>query len=158
MHGHGLWMYEQTEQWVTPVPMSGVNCDLWCPGWNSKDLGGRPEQDPGYTYRPGHRYGIKNTLDKVASRISPDLDEIYKTQYAIWFDFNCLFRWRCSFWSSRPKNSVKAPIRRTREQTKPFRKSSVEFIQATNVYHNIYLHEHIHTYIDSYSYSYSYSF
>src|SRR6218665_1025868 len=38
----------------TSVPMSGVNCDLWCPGWDSKDLGGRPEQDPGYTSRSGH--------------------------------------------------------------------------------------------------------
>ena len=38
MHGPGLWryMYEQREQRVTPVPMSGVNCDLWCPGWESK--------------------------------------------------------------------------------------------------------------------------
>ena len=26
MHGHGLWMYEQKEQRVTPVPMIGV---LW---------------------------------------------------------------------------------------------------------------------------------
>src|SRR6218665_2430380 len=38
----GLWRYEQKEQRVTPVPMSGVNCDLWCPGLDSKDLGGRP--------------------------------------------------------------------------------------------------------------------
>ena len=52
MHGPGLWGYAQKEQRVTPVPMSEVNCDLWCPGWNSKDLGGRPEQDPGYTSRP----------------------------------------------------------------------------------------------------------
>ena len=41
MHGPGLWRYEQKEQRVTPVPMSGVNCDLWCPEWDSKDLGGR---------------------------------------------------------------------------------------------------------------------
>src|SRR6218665_1839603 len=40
MHGPGLWRYEQKEQRVTSVPMSGVNCDLWCPGWDSKDLGG----------------------------------------------------------------------------------------------------------------------
>src|SRR6218665_2322548 len=53
MHGPGLWRYEQKEQRVTPVPMSGVNCDLWCPGLDSKDLGGRPEQDPGYTSKPG---------------------------------------------------------------------------------------------------------
>ena len=35
MHGPGLWRYEQKEQRVTPVPMSGVNCDLWCPGWDN---------------------------------------------------------------------------------------------------------------------------
>src|SRR6218665_1567387 len=46
MHRPGLWRYEQKEQRVTPDPMSGVNCDLWCLGWDSKDLGGRPEQDP----------------------------------------------------------------------------------------------------------------
>src|SRR6218665_3425703 len=45
MHGPGLWMYEQKEQRVTPVRMIGVNCILWCPGWDGKDLGGRPEQD-----------------------------------------------------------------------------------------------------------------
>src|SRR6218665_255564 len=56
MHGPGLWMYEQKEQRVTSVPMIGVNCNLWCPGWDGKDLGGRPEQDPGYTSRPWHRY------------------------------------------------------------------------------------------------------
>jgi len=52
MPGPGLWRYEQKEQRVTSVPMSGVNCNLWCPGWDSKDLGGLPEQDPGYTSRP----------------------------------------------------------------------------------------------------------
>src|SRR6218665_1268121 len=57
MHGLGLWRYEQKEQRVTSVPMNGVNCDLWCPGWDSKDLGGRPEQDSGYTSRPWHQYG-----------------------------------------------------------------------------------------------------
>src|SRR6218665_2993554 len=57
MHGPGLWMYEQKEQRVTPVRMIGVNCILWCPGWDGKDLGGRPEQDPGYTSRPWHQYG-----------------------------------------------------------------------------------------------------
>src|SRR6218665_1687244 len=46
MHGPGLWMYEQKEQRVTPVPIIGVNCNLWCPGWDGKDLGGKPEQDP----------------------------------------------------------------------------------------------------------------
>src|SRR6218665_1105326 len=56
MHGCGLWMYEQKEQRVTPVRMIGVNCILWCPGWDGKDLGGRPGQDPGYTSRPWHQY------------------------------------------------------------------------------------------------------
>ena len=46
MHGLGYGGTSK-EQRVTPVPMSGVNCHLWCPGWDSKDLGGRPEQDPG---------------------------------------------------------------------------------------------------------------
>jgi len=32
-------MYEQKEQRVTPVPMIGVNCNLWCPEWDGKDLG-----------------------------------------------------------------------------------------------------------------------
>src|SRR6218665_2256192 len=44
MHGPGLWMYEQKEQRETPVPMIGVNCNLWCPGGDGKDLEGRPEQ------------------------------------------------------------------------------------------------------------------
>src|SRR6218665_238818 len=52
MHGPRLWRYEQKEQGLTRVSMSGVNCDLWCSGWDIKDLGGRPEQDPGYTSRP----------------------------------------------------------------------------------------------------------
>src|SRR6218665_8327 len=43
MHGPRLWMYEQKEQRVTPVRMIGVNCILWCPEWDGKDLGGRPE-------------------------------------------------------------------------------------------------------------------
>src|SRR6218665_3221257 len=44
MHGPGLWMYEQKEQRVTPVPMIGVNCNLWCPGWDAKisEVGARP--------------------------------------------------------------------------------------------------------------------
>ena len=29
MHGPGLWRYEQREQRVTPVPMSGVNFDQY---------------------------------------------------------------------------------------------------------------------------------
>jgi len=58
MHGPGLWGYEEKEQRVALVPMSEVNCDLLCPGWDSKDLGGRPELDPGYTSRLGHQYGI----------------------------------------------------------------------------------------------------
>src|SRR6218665_3505509 len=65
MHGPGLWMYEQREQRVTPVRMIGVTCILWCPGWDGKDLGGRLEQDPGYTARPWHQYGIS---DRVACK------------------------------------------------------------------------------------------
>src|SRR6218665_2921902 len=43
--------YEQKEQRVTPVPMSGVNCDLWCPWWESKDP---------------HLYGVINVgLDSI---------------------------------------------------------------------------------------------
>jgi len=26
------------------VPLNGGSCDLWCPGWDSKDLAGRSEQ------------------------------------------------------------------------------------------------------------------
>src|SRR6218665_4213747 len=51
MHGPGLWRYEQNEQRVAPVPISGVNCDLWCPGWDSK-----LEQRP-------RRYSLSKTLD-----------------------------------------------------------------------------------------------
>ena len=54
----GLWMYEQKEQRVTPVPMIGVNCNLWCPGWDGKDLGGRAEQDPADASRLEHQYRI----------------------------------------------------------------------------------------------------
>ena len=38
--------------------MRGVNCDLWCPGWDSKDIGGRPEQDPGYTSSTNTEYDL----------------------------------------------------------------------------------------------------
>src|SRR6218665_2624427 len=38
MHGPGLWMYEQKEQRVTPVRMIGVNCILWCPGWDGAKI------------------------------------------------------------------------------------------------------------------------
>src|SRR6218665_4034012 len=38
MHGPGLWRYKQKEQRVTPVLMSGVNCDLWCRGGTAKIL------------------------------------------------------------------------------------------------------------------------
>src|SRR6218665_329123 len=70
MHGPGLSRYEQKEQ-TTSVPMSGVNCDLWCPGWDSKDLGdlGRPEQDPGYTSRPWHQYGILSAAGGAVSGV-----------------------------------------------------------------------------------------
>ena len=33
-------MHGQKEQRATPVPLSGCNYDLWCPGWDSKDLEG----------------------------------------------------------------------------------------------------------------------
>src|SRR6218665_2827167 len=69
MHGPGLWRYEQKEQRVTPVPMIGVNCNLCCPGWESKDLVGRPEQDPGYTSRPWHQYGILSAAGGAASGV-----------------------------------------------------------------------------------------
>src|SRR6218665_2510674 len=35
-HQECTWRYEQKEQRVTPVPMIGVNCNLYCPGWESK--------------------------------------------------------------------------------------------------------------------------
>jgi len=57
------------KQRVTPVPMSGVNCDLWCPGWDSKDLESRPEQDSGYTSRPWHQYGIWSAAGGGASGV-----------------------------------------------------------------------------------------
>jgi len=38
---------------VTLVPFSGVNCD---PGCDSKDLVGRPEQDPADTSRLRHQH------------------------------------------------------------------------------------------------------
>ena len=69
MHRPGRWRYEQKEQRVTPVAMSGVSCDLWCPGWDSKDLGGRPEQNPGYASRPGHQYGISSAAGETASGV-----------------------------------------------------------------------------------------
>ena len=69
MHGPDLWRYERKEQRVTLVPMIGVNCDLWCPGWGSKDLGGRPEQDPGYTSRPWLQYGIWSATEAATSGV-----------------------------------------------------------------------------------------
>src|SRR6218665_2674906 len=51
---HGLWMYEQKEQRVTPVRMIGVNCILWCPGWDGKDLGGRPDTPPDHGTNTEH--------------------------------------------------------------------------------------------------------
>jgi len=40
------------------VPLSGGSCDLWCPGWNSKDVAERQEQGPADTSRPGQQSGI----------------------------------------------------------------------------------------------------
>src|SRR6218665_693354 len=47
MHGPGLWRYEQKEQRVTSVPMSGMNCDLWCRGETAKisEVGRSKTQD-----------------------------------------------------------------------------------------------------------------
>ena len=47
MHGPGLWRYKQKEQRVTPVLMSGVNCDLWCRGGTAKisEVGQSKTQD-----------------------------------------------------------------------------------------------------------------
>src|SRR6218665_4202710 len=69
MHGPGLWMYEQKEQRVTPVRMIGVNCNLWCPRRDGKDLGGRPEEEQGYTSRPWHQYGILSAAGGAASGV-----------------------------------------------------------------------------------------
>src|SRR6218665_3194454 len=69
MHTPGLWRYDETEKRVTSVPMSEVNCDLSFPGWDSKDLGGRPEQDQGYTSRPWHQYGILSAAGGAASGV-----------------------------------------------------------------------------------------
>src|SRR6218665_1729629 len=66
MHGPGLWRYEQKQQRVALVPMIGVNCDLWCLGWDGKDLGGRPEQDPGYNTPPDH--GTNTEYDPLLER------------------------------------------------------------------------------------------
>src|SRR6218665_2193716 len=58
MHGPGLWRYEQKEQ--RAVPMSRVNCDLWCPcgaakilelGW-SKTQDTPPDQGTNMEYNP----------------------------------------------------------------------------------------------------------
>src|SRR6218665_3706222 len=40
MHGTGLWMHEQKEQRVNTVQMIGLNCILWCPGWDGDARGG----------------------------------------------------------------------------------------------------------------------
>ena|SRR6218665_521100 len=58
MHGPGLWRYEQKEQRVTPDPMSGVNCDLWCPGWDSKisELGWSKTKDTSPDYGTNTEY------------------------------------------------------------------------------------------------------
>src|SRR6218665_651029 len=41
----------------TPFPLTRGSCDLWCPGWDSKNLAGRPEQGPADTSRPGQQSG-----------------------------------------------------------------------------------------------------
>src|SRR6218665_2337800 len=45
MHGSALWKYGQKGQRRFPFrSIEWSNCDLWCPGWDSKDLAGRSEQ------------------------------------------------------------------------------------------------------------------
>ena len=48
------------------IPLSGGSCDLWCPGWDSKDLTGRLKQGPADTFRPGQQSGIWSTAGSVA--------------------------------------------------------------------------------------------
>ena len=57
MNESGELNYCQREK-EYPVPLIGGNCNLCCPEWGSKDLGGRPEQGPEATSRPRQRYGI----------------------------------------------------------------------------------------------------
>src|SRR6218665_2434322 len=40
MHWSALWKYEQKGQRVPSLIsiLSGGSCNLWCPGWDSKDL------------------------------------------------------------------------------------------------------------------------
>jgi len=59
LKGTTLWKYEKIGQVpVTPVPLSGGCSNLWYSGWDSKDLAGRPEQNPADTSRPGQQSGI----------------------------------------------------------------------------------------------------
>jgi len=51
------------------VPLIGGNFDFWCSGWDSKDLGSRPEQGQEGTSRPGQRYGIWSGAGKVTSEV-----------------------------------------------------------------------------------------
>src|SRR6218665_2399844 len=58
---HGLWRYEQKEQRVTRVPMSGVNCDLCCPGCTGtaeiSEVGRSKTQDAPPDYATNTKYG-----------------------------------------------------------------------------------------------------
>jgi len=47
-------MHGQKGQREPPVPLSGGNCDLWCPWQDSKDLAGRSEQGQADTSRSGY--------------------------------------------------------------------------------------------------------
>ena len=55
----------------TLILLIGGNCDLWCPGWDSKDLGGRPEQGPVGTSRSGQQDGIRAGDGKATSKEHP---------------------------------------------------------------------------------------
>src|SRR6218665_3510925 len=69
-----VWRVEEREKRTKStslVPLIGGNCNLWCPGWDSKDLGSRPEHGSEGTSRPGQRYGIRSGAGKVTN------EEIY---------------------------------------------------------------------------------
>ena len=67
MHESGELKYGGKGQRVLPVPLIGENCNLWCPRWDSKDLGGRPEQGPEGTSRPGQIHEVQSGAEKVTS-------------------------------------------------------------------------------------------
>src|SRR6218665_1645210 len=68
MHGPGLWRYEQKEQ---SNLCSDERSELRppVPGVGEQRSRGRPEQDPGYTSRPWHQYGIRSAAGGAASGV-----------------------------------------------------------------------------------------